>query len=131
MDDVAAVVLSPERHVLLSKAVCPSPLMESECFVLVVEPAQSPGVLVAVAQQGPAGPAGVSEEDQVYSKRLDVVSDLLMYKGEAAVGSTESAPVWRIRRITFAPEGDVTEQWAGGSAAFDKVWNDRASEVYA
>ncbi|HOC67113.1 MAG TPA: hypothetical protein PKG62_06945, partial [Methanothrix soehngenii] len=49
-------------------------------------------------------------------KRIDFITGDLLYRGEAAVGSAESVPVWRIRRIAFNPlDGDVTEQWAEGT----------------
>lgn len=72
-----------------------------------------------------------NEEDMVYAKRTDFVSDSLMYRAEAAVGTLDSAPAWRIRKITIAEDGDVSEKWAGGSAAFTNVWNDRASLGYS
>jgi hypothetical protein len=82
--------------------------------------------------QGPSGPPGPSltEEETVYAKRVDMVGDSLIYRGEAAVGSAESAPVWRIRRITLTGD-DMTEEWAGGNAAFDKAWADRAALGYS
>lgn len=81
--------------------------------------------------QGTQGPPGVSsEEETVYAKRVDMVGDALIYRGEAAVGAAESAPVWRIRRITLTGD-DMTEEWAGGTAAFDKAWTDRATLGYS
>lgn len=80
---------------------------------------------------GQAGPKGQNAEDvDMYSKRVDFVNDNLLYKGEAAVGSSEAAAVWRIRRIVIGSDSDVTETWAAGTASFDKVWADRASLTY-
>lgn len=73
---------------------------------------------------------GVSEEDMVYSKRIDFVGDII-YRAEAVPGSSESAGVWRIRKIFVATDGDVTETWASGNALFDKVWTNRLSYVYS
>lgn len=73
----------------------------------------------------------VSEEDQVYSKRVDFVSDTVLYKGEAATGSSEASAVWRIRRITLGADGDATEVWASGNANFDKVWANRVALSYS
>lgn len=89
-------------------------------------------VLIEVIEAaGPQGPPGVVEDDVMYAKRVDFVSDDLLYRGEAAVGSLPSGAVWRIRRIAFNPlDGDVIEQWAEGNANFDKAWDDRASLVY-
>lgn len=82
--------------------------------------------------QGPIGPPGVSEEDAVYSKRVDFISDDLLYKGEATVGSLETDPAWRVRLITISNvDGDVSETWASGTAEFNKVWADRATFTYS
>lgn len=87
--------------------------------------------VTTLGSQGPAGPRGESsEEESVFSKRVDFVTEDLIYRGEAAVGSANSASVWRIRRITFVGD-DVTEEWASGSAAFDKAWTDRATLGYS
>lgn len=87
--------------------------------------------VVAAGWQGPPGPAGIAEEDVVYSKRIDFISDDVLYKGEAPVGSSESSPVWRVRRITVGVDGDVTEVWAGGSAEFVNAWTGRTGFSYS
>lgn len=93
---------------------------------------QSDSATVLVAgSQGPPGPPGLAEEDIVYSKRIDFINDNLLYKGEAAVGSSESNPVWRIRKIVVGADGDVTEVWAGGTADFTNSWINRASYIYS
>lgn len=80
---------------------------------------------------GPKGADGISEEDMVYAKQVDFVSDSVLYKGEAAVGSLTSAPLWRIRKLILASDNDVSETWASGNANFDKVWDDRLSLTYS
>lgn len=88
-----------------------------------------PEVSVVLAGQiGPTGPS--AEELDVYAKRVDFISDNELYKGEAAVGSLESSPVWRIRKIILAVDGDVIETWASGTANFDKIWANRLSLSY-
>ena len=47
------------------------------------------------------------------------------------MGSADSEAVWRVRKVVIAGDGDITETWAGGSALFDKVWDDRASLGYS
>jgi hypothetical protein len=79
---------------------------------------------------GPPGPAALVEESLVYATRVDFVTEELLYRGEAAVGTTNSSPLWRIRRITVGVDGDITEEWSGGNATFDKVWDDRLLGVY-
>ena len=87
--------------------------------------------VVAAGWQGPPGPAGIAEEDVVYSKRIDFISDDVLYKGEAPVGSLENSPVWRVRRIIVGADGDVTEVWAGGSAEFVNTWTGRTGFIYS
>ena len=69
-------------------------------------------------------------EEVALSKRIDFISESLFYRGEAAPGASDSASVWRIKRIEFSPDGDVTEKWAGGTADFDKTWDDRSTLNY-
>ena len=76
----------------------------------------------------------VYPESQVaYATRVDFDDvNNLIYKGEAIPGSAESAAVWRIRRLSFVgADEDVVEEWAEGTASFDKVWDDRLSLSYS
>lgn len=86
--------------------------------------------LLVTGMIGPVGPTGISEDDIVYSKRVDFVTDNLLYRGEALVGTSEAASLWRIRRVTIGVDGDVTEVWASGTANFDKVWDNRLLLIY-
>lgn len=72
-----------------------------------------------------------NEEETMYSKRVDFVTDDLLYRAEAVVGATEASAVWRIRRIVFGVDGDVTETWASSTADFDKQWTLRATYTYS
>lgn len=85
---------------------------------------------VVMGLMGPRGFPGVSEDEKVYSKRTDFITDELLYRGEAAPGSIESDPVWRIRKIAISLDGDVSEEWADGNANFDNVWADRLALIY-
>jgi hypothetical protein len=72
-------------------------------------------------------------ELEVQYDRLVDEEGPITYVGEAAPGSDRSEPVWRIKRIEeLAGEnaGDIEILWAGGSAAFDKVWNLRDTYIY-
>ena len=76
---------------------------------------------------------GPSPEDVMpppLSRRTDFVTDSLIYIGEAAPGTAESAAEWRIKRLTIAGDDDVTEEWAGGTGTFDKAWSNRAGYSY-
>lgn len=87
--------------------------------------------VIVSGMPGPQGPAGVNEEDVTYSKRIDNVSDSEMYKGEAAVGSTTASFSWRIQKIVFAIDGDVSITWADGNANFDNSWDNRLTYSYS
>ena len=80
---------------------------------------------------GPAGPDGRPEDDVMYEKRVDFISDGELYRGEAVPGTLDSDGVWRIRKITLsAIDDDVVETWANGNDTFDKVWDDRLTYTY-
>lgn len=120
-------VIKPETAVVEGDSTAFVSQEKVETVVVLVDSATT----VIAGHQGPPGPAGIAEEDVVYSKRIDFINDELLYKGEAPVGSSESSPVWRIRKITVGIDGDVTENWAGGTAEFDKVWSQRLSYNYS
>lgn len=75
--------------------------------------------------------SGASDMGVAMSRRTDFVGSTLMYRGEAVPGAAESAPVWRIKRVQFSPDGDVTEMWAGGTSDFTHAWDQRGSLSYA
>lgn len=52
------------------------------------------------------------------------------YVGEAEPGSTIGSAQWRIKRIAEYADGSIDSLWANNTAAFDKVWNDRATYTY-
>lgn len=65
------------------------------------------------------------------TRRIDFVGDTVIYQGEAAPGASESAAVWRIKKVTFGVDGDVTTVWAGGVSDYNFAWDDRATLSYA
>ena len=86
---------------------------------------------VSTIVAGQPGPPGTSEDEMVYAKQTDFVSDTLIYRGDATVGSATSSPLWRIRKLDIGPDGDVSETWADGDANFNNIWDDRASLTYS
>ena len=73
-----------------------------------------------------------TDESMPFAKRIDFITDNELYKAEAAVGSLETDPVWRIKKITISPvDSDIVEVWASGTAAYDKVWANRLSYTYS
>lgn len=78
----------------------------------------------------PIGGSLPTDEEMPYSKRVDFITDDELYKGEAAVGSSESSPAWRIRKLTIGLDGDVTEIWADGNSNYDNIWTNRLTYSY-
>lgn len=76
------------------------------------------------------GGTTTTDEEMPFAKRTDFVTDNEIYKGEAIVGSLESSPVWRIRKIVIGNDSDVTETWANGNSLYDKIWVDRLTLTY-
>ena len=82
--------------------------------------------------QGEPGPPGTNaEESMEYAERIDMVSDTIIYKGQASPGSSDSSPVWRIKKLTIGTDGDVTTTWANGTPLFINTWSDRTSLGYS
>jgi hypothetical protein len=129
-----ALVTTPNNGNILSTNNTESFVAIAETELIVVDNVSSYVVVSSsgiMGLKGDPGPPGISEEDMVYSKRTDFIDDTLLYKGEAAVGSLDTDPVWRIRKITIAAlDNDVEERWAGGTALFDKAWSDRLTLIY-
>lgn len=103
--------------------------------VLSTEVIPSLGVSTVVSQTIPhittlVAPQVKLEEEMAYAKRTDFVADDLIYRGEAAPGTPEASPRWRIRRLTIGVDGDVTEEWAAGNAEFTQVWADHLTLTY-
>jgi hypothetical protein len=64
-----------------------------------------------------------------YTLRTETVGSIT-YVGQAAIGSSESDPVWRIRRITDTA-GNLTLEYVDGNAEWDSVWDNRAGYSYS
>ena len=55
-----------------------------------------------------------------------------IYLGIASPGTPTSSSLWQIRKLTFDGGNNVTAiQFAGGTANFNSVWDDRASLSYS
>jgi len=74
---------------------------------------------------------GGGGDEVPYATRIDEVSATLMYKAEAVPGSLDAAAVWRISRLTFAADGDITIHWASCTSAFDKIWDNHLALSYS
>lgn len=62
-------------------------------------------------------------------KRVDAVSDTLIYIGYSEAGMDESAPHWRIEQIDTT--GNITSITnPGGDNSYVYIWDDRATYSY-
>jgi len=69
-------------------------------------------------------------ELEVQYDRLVDEDGTFTYIGEAEPGTDRTTALWRIKRIEEFPDGDIDILWANGTAAFDKIWDDRATYTY-
>jgi len=68
--------------------------------------------------------------EKQYDRLVDTDDETgYVYVGEADPGSNRANPIWRIKRVLELGE-DIEIIWANNSAAFDKVWDDRATYEY-
>ncbi len=73
--------------------------------------------------------SGVTSFDTIYAIRVDDASASVTYVGEASLGASETAPIWRIKKLeTVGSVFKIT--WADGNQAFDNTWSDRSSLTY-
>lgn len=72
-----------------------------------------------------------AEGDEVQAKRVDFVGEDIIYRAEAAVGTANTASLWRIHKLEISPDGDVSETWASGNASYNKIWDDRLTYAYS
>lgn len=83
--------------------------------------------------QGAKGATGIIAEDALLDndREIDFIDDDNWFVGYAPAGSLLSDPVWKIVfNSIYNAEGDSSKAWADGSAAYDKVWNDRLTYTY-
>jgi hypothetical protein len=53
-----------------------------------------------------------------------------IYNGYALPGAKTTDAVWAIQKVTKV-KGVLTYQWAAGTKAFDKIWNNRTALIYS
>jgi len=75
----------------------------------------------------------VPSKDTQYTQAVENnASGLPIYVGEAVPSSAKSAAAWRIKKLTYDGNGFLTDvQWADGTAAFTKVWDDRTGYSFS
>ena len=73
----------------------------------------------------------VNTQDQPYTLQVDDQATGTVYVGEAAVPGTTSESIWRIKRIVDTGGTEVVIGWAGGSATFTNVYDNRGTLSYS
>jgi len=64
-----------------------------------------------------------------YTTRIDEASSTVTYIGDAAIGSSESSSIWRIKKIDTTSGTSIT--FADGNGNFDNQWSGRAGLSYS
>jgi len=123
--DTEATVIEKETPILVVNSEDTVSIVSKEVYTIVLEP-ESITTIVA----GFPGPPGMSEDLMVYATQYDFIGDNLIYKGEAVAGSSQSSPVWRIKRMDIV-NNDISTIWADGNTNFDNVWSDRLILSYS
>jgi hypothetical protein len=84
---------------------------------------------VEISAAGPQGPAGDGVEEEMFDMEIDSSNASSVYIGYAQPGTAKSAAAWRIKRVTDTGTL-VSIDWAGGTANFVNIWDDRSSYTY-
>jgi len=62
----------------------------------------------------------------------DGTSERVQYVGTAYAGTATTAKAWMIKKLTYDVSNRLTDvQWANGDAAFNFVWDSKASYTYS
>ena len=70
--------------------------------------------------------------ERTLSTRIEnTVQGMAVYIGKAVPGTLTSAESWQIQKLTYSGNFVTAIGFAGGSAAFDKKWDDRATYSYS
>jgi hypothetical protein len=93
----------------------------------------SPEALMMYEQLGRVGNSATGEAYQRTQKANETVrvddAGTYVYVGYAVVGSPTSTAVWKIKRIKTTNVVEVL--YAGGTAFYNSIWNNRASLSYS
>lgn len=89
--------------------------------------------LAQVVEVNAAGFITGSAAQVLAAERVELALDQqTIYRGEAVGGSDESAPIWRIRKVTlgYGNLTSTTAAWPDGSKEFGFAWSERLSYTY-
>jgi len=78
----------------------------------------------------------IMREDNLFNSKWTIafqndVNGNPTYLGEAEPGSLKGELKWRIKKLTYSGTAITDIQWASGSRAFDKEWDERVGYVYS
>lgn len=85
--------------------------------------------IVEIVSAGPQGPAGLGAEEELYDMEIDSSNPSAVYIGYASPGTAKSSASWRIKKVSDSGTS-VSVEWAGGTANFVNIWDNRASYTY-
>lgn len=90
----------------------------------------SASVPVTVASDQTVVPVSNKKQTSAVSAAIDAVSSSVTYVGYASPGTATSAASWQIKKLNTS--GSVTTiYYASGSAAYNQIWDNRASLSYS
>lgn len=72
----------------------------------------------------------IEDKTPYQPKLVDESNANVVYNGFALPGAAVDAAVWAIQKVTKT-NGVYSYQWAGGTKAFDKIWNNRKALIYS
>ncbi len=135
MSEYTVEVVSPDPLTVVVETVTPTVSRWNGVLPTVVEIERGDPVVTVVEVlvfTGDGEPGGGGEAP-VYETRFQEITPELIYRGEAAIGSAENSPVWRIQKIyiTYGAEITTTAQFPEGSQAFSRQWTLRDTYDYS
>ena len=90
------------------------------------------GDLKATLRELANGEVALIVEDSKYTTALSYTEGNAIFIGDALPGSSKASAIWRIKKLTYDSDDNVTDiQWAGGVNTFAAIWNDRVSLSYS
>lgn len=102
----------------------------SESFIQL--PTDSSGKKVRTELIGSVHEQVIRINAEFTEKRENNANGQPLYIGQAQPGTLTSATGWRIQKYTYDANFALTDvEWAEGTNAFDKIWDDRATYTYS
>ena len=129
-------VYGDNEELTLVSAVKPTPVIDDKVLTELEKKTNSTQLQPVSIAEIPLGTGAATEAKQ--NEIIDIIttnltlrlieSGVYTYVGEAIIGSDESDPVWKVKRIDET--SGVIILWADGNENFDNVWSNYASLVY-